>query len=454
MFQNQNIDRIEGLLQQPSSPIPPDLREAFNDYLRIHHLWQLRLIALVAALAFFAFGFIDRFVVPDIAAESMRVRSLYLAIVLPLTQILYSQLRSMALLDLLIPLFVVIANILWSVLLSRSTSPHVSTYQFDGVIFTFVACIATQVSFVTAFPFLMLNAAVTLGAAYWFSGFDLTALAVFSTAYLPVLLFGLGGTWVLTTERRRSFLRSHINMLRTHELRLLLEREQATRLQYVRFGSLISHEFRNTLAIIDSQGRTLRKEHEHGIAQVEQRTTVIIGATRRLNDMFDSWLAGDRFQDSLQQAQPQRLLLQPWLRQWIASHADIGGDHPVELCCHAHEADADPDLLQLALSNLVSNAAKYSSPPAPIRIETRAEPGRIGIAVIDHGIGIAQEHQAQVLQAYFRVAPEGTVRGIGLGLAIVDRVAHLHGGRVELRSALGAGSDFCLWLPHGGGAVE
>ena len=53
-----------------------------------------------------------------------------------------------------------------------------------------------------------------------------------------------------------------------------------------------------------------------------------------------------------------------------------------------------------------------------------------------------------MLQAYFRVAPEGSVRGIGLGLSIVEQVARLHGGRVELRSALGVGSEFCLWLPR------
>ncbi len=444
---DQDILRLDALLHQRGSPMPPELRDAFNDYLRMHHLWLLRLIILVSTLSFLSYGLADWIVVPDVGPESILMRLVFFAIVLPTLLTLYQRVRDMALLDLLLPLAVLIANILWSLLLAHSASPNVQAYQYAGIIFTFIACVSAQVSFMATLPILLANAAVTLGAAYWLFGRSLAMLGVFATAYLPMLAYGLGGSWLLSLQRRRAFLRCQIDTLQRSELATLLEREQATRQQYERFGSLISHEFRNALGVIDSQVKTLRKESEHGITQLDKRTAAIAGAVRRLNGMFDTWLAGDRFQ-SLQRASPRRLQLAHWLRQWLAAHGDITVQNPVELRGEAIEIDADPELLKLALANLVGNACKYSAPQSPVRIETRIVPGQVGIAVIDHGIGIAPEHQALVLQAYFRVAPEGSVRGIGLGLSIVEQVARLHGGRVELRSALGVGSEFCLWLPR------
>lgn len=450
----QSIERLDGLLRQGGSPIPSELREAFNDYLRVHHLWLLRLITWVSTLSYFSYGVADWILIPDVGTESLLMRAVFLALVLPTLLTLYSRMRSVALLDLLLPLAVLIANILWSLLLARSGSPNVQAYQYAGIIFTFIACMATQANFRAALPLLLANAAVTLGAAYWLFGRSLAMLGVFATAYLPMLAYGIGGAWLLTLQRRRAFLRNHLDRLRSQELSSLLEREQLTRQQYERFGSLISHEFRNALGVINSQVMTLRKEAEHGIAQLDKRTTSITGATRRLSSMFDTWLAGDRFQHSLQQARPQRLRLKPWLRQWLVVHADITVQHLVELHDDAFEIEADPELLQLALANLVGNACKYSAPGSRVRIETRSAPGWIGITVIDQGIGIAPEHQTRVLQAYFRVAPEGSVRGIGLGLSIVEQVARLHGGRIELRSTLGMGSEFCLWLPRAHGSPE
>lgn len=447
MINNQNILQLEDILQHPASPIPEELREVFNDYLRRHHLWLLRLIALVSTAAFFAFGFADQFVLPDVGKESMLMRTIYLAITLPVTLMLYARIKNMALLDGVIPLFIVIANILWCMLLSRSASPNVPGYQYAGIIFTFVASISTQSNFRGVLPLFLANAAVTVLAAYWLSHGNLTSLAVFSIAYLPVFFFGIGGSWVLTTERRRAFLRSHINLLRSQELSALLEREQVVRQQYVRFGSLISHEFRNVLGIINSQVSTLRLEAERGIPQFDRRTTAIAGAAMRLNEIFNTWLAGDRFQNSLQKAAFRGLRIRSWLEQWIDRNAEIIQAHPVEVVMGDEEVVADPDLLEIALTQLVGNACKYSAPNAPVRIETRSMPGKLGIAVIDRGIGIAPEHQDKLQKAYFRVAPEGRVSGIGLGLTIVDQIAQLHGGSIELHSTLKVGSDFCLWLP-------
>ena len=71
-----------------------------------------------------------------------------------------------------------------------------------------------------------------------------------------------------------------------------------------------------------------------------------------------------------------------------------------------------------------------------------------GIAVIDQGVGIALEHQDMIFSDYYRVNPETTIQGMGLGLSLVQRIIQLHGGTVELNSSLGSGSCFCVWLKN------
>mgnify|MGYP000715210805 FL=1 len=82
-----------------------------------------------------------------------------------------------------------------------------------------------------------------------------------------------------------------------------------------------------------------------------------------------------------------------------------------------------------------------------ITIETLLKDDLVGIVVKDEGIGIPLEAQDKVFDAFFRVAPENSIRGVGLGLAIVQRIAHAHGGHVELSTMPEHGSTFCVWLP-------
>ena len=101
---------------------------------------------------------------------------------------------------------------------------------------------------------------------------------------------------------------------------------------------------------------------------------------------------------------------------------------------------------RLNVTNLIDNAAKYSAAGTIIRIDVREKMGYFGIAVIDQGSGIPDELKHKVFSEFFRISPESQIRGVGLGLSIVQRIAAAHGGDVELASRVGVGSDFCIWL--------
>jgi signal transduction histidine kinase/CheY-like chemotaxis protein/PAS domain-containing protein len=116
-----------------------------------------------------------------------------------------------------------------------------------------------------------------------------------------------------------------------------------------------------------------------------------------------------------------------------------------DLCAYS-----DPALLRRILQNFVSNARRYTREGA-VLIGCRRRGSNIAIQVIDTGVGIAERDQKAVFQEFHRLSEgaERTKRGLGLGLAIVDRIARLLGHEVSLRSVLGTGSCFEVLVPRG-----
>ncbi|MDB6134873.1 MAG: hypothetical protein JWM59_3116 [Verrucomicrobiales bacterium] len=113
---------------------------------------------------------------------------------------------------------------------------------------------------------------------------------------------------------------------------------------------------------------------------------------------------------------------------------------------------ADPGLLRMALTNLVSNAIRHTPSGGRVAVTFQADPGGMGcFAVEDEGGGIAEAYQSHVFERFYRVdesrTGSGNGSGSGLGLAIVKTIMRLHGGEVRLRSHPPVGSVFELWFP-------
>lgn len=110
---------------------------------------------------------------------------------------------------------------------------------------------------------------------------------------------------------------------------------------------------------------------------------------------------------------------------------------------------ADPDLLELAIINLLSNAAKYCHPPAKIEIRLWEKEDTVYIAVSDRGIGIPPEDLDNIFDRFYTVDKTHSRRlgGAGLGLAITKTIIEKHSGKISVSSVLGAGSTFTIALP-------
>lgn len=236
---------------------------------------------------------------------------------------------------------------------------------------------------------------------------------------------------------------------RTTQLKKSLESEKKLHEQYVRFGAMISHEFRNPLNNIQSQADLLVREHRVGIDQFDKRMNVIAAASRQLAFLFDRWMQTDRLKNALALRNVQPIDINIWLEDLIDRYQQSTLNHAFVFNeCEANPIlMADEALLQIAVINLLDNACKYATHNSHTIIRTIIDDNLVGIEVRDHGEGIDPSLHQAIFQEYFRVNPTHAKRGAGLGLAFVKRIADLHQGMIEVSSALGSGATFTLWLP-------
>lgn len=110
---------------------------------------------------------------------------------------------------------------------------------------------------------------------------------------------------------------------------------------------------------------------------------------------------------------------------------------------------ADEDLLELAIMNLIENAAKYSSRPANITVTLHDTADRVIVEVADQGMGIPLADQEHIFDRFYTVdkAHSQKMGGSGLGLSIVKTIVEKHFGKITLASELGKGSTFTIVLP-------
>jgi signal transduction histidine kinase len=107
---------------------------------------------------------------------------------------------------------------------------------------------------------------------------------------------------------------------------------------------------------------------------------------------------------------------------------------------------ADPDRMQLVLSNLVVNALRHTPPGGRVELRATPEEATMRFEVSDTGEGIAAEHLPHLFQRFYRV-PDTPSGGAGLGLFISKEIVESHGGNIGVVSAPGQGSTFWFTLP-------
>lgn len=239
---------------------------------------------------------------------------------------------------------------------------------------------------------------------------------------------------------------------RTEKLQHLLISEQEIHAQYVRFGAMIAHEFRNPLNIIEGQTSMLELESESGINNTQKRTGAIRSATFRLANLFDQWLQSDRLNQPGTHMELTTLEVGALIDDLVKTCRNWHPEHhfSFSLPTTAMFIQADIHLLQIAILNLIDNACKYSPQGSTITISLKKQGCSIAISVLDQGRGIDPINTRRIFDLYYRASKEDQIKGTGLGLAFVQKITELHHGSIEVKSQPNNGSSFTLWLPEAG----
>ncbi len=211
-----------------------------------------------------------------------------------------------------------------------------------------------------------------------------------------------------------------------------------------RFAATVSHELQTPLAAVRVMAETLeRRLGDEPRARDYPRR--IVAEVDRLGGLVDNILAFQRIEQGRWEVRRERAALEALLPDLIseAERAAAGGEVEVDGAGLAGAAvSADPRLLRLALLNLVRNACRHNR-RRPVRLALRAR-GQV-VEVEDNGVGVPPEDVPRLFEEHAR--GRGAVgQGTGLGLALVARIARLHGGEVRLVRTSPEGSTFRLEL--------
>ncbi len=241
-----------------------------------------------------------------------------------------------------------------------------------------------------------------------------------------------------------------VQQLRLEKQRAELAQQQAelANLAKSKFLAAASHDLRQPMHALTMFVEAL-KPHVHGEQGAELMNQVATSA-EVLAEMFDSLLDMSRLDTgaiapNLQRFPVQQVLdrIQPEFA-WLAQEKELA--FSVEQC--ATEVYSDPLLLERMLRNLFANAIRYTA-RGEVVVRCKPDGASLRIEVRDSGIGISGAHLPHIFEEYYQVGNRQRDRhnGLGLGLAIVWRLAHLLNCEVRVTSETGMGSCFSLSIP-------
>ncbi len=263
-------------------------------------------------------------------------------------------------------------------------------------------------------------------------------------------------------EGLSSFFRPKVTILRTNDgtlygvLLLLQDITQFKELDRLKsdFIATVSHEFRTPVTSINMSVDILDQEL---LGPLTSKQKELVSAAKedcyRLTKLARELLQLSKLESGRVQVRDEPLnirdvvdaTLRPLRIQFQEKKVTLEADVPANLPTIV----ADEQQLSWVISNLVTNALKYTEAGGSVTVRGSAEPGTLRLEVRDTGVGIAREHLDHIFDKFVQVRnAAGTTPGsVGLGLAIANEIVEMYGGKIWVESEVGEGSTFGFTLP-------
>jgi len=239
---------------------------------------------------------------------------------------------------------------------------------------------------------------------------------------------------------------------RTKELQSALEKEKELNDLKTKFLSMVSHEFKTPLSGILTSSMLLGKYKQAG--QQEKRDKhikTIVDKVHYLNNILNDFLSVEKLQDGKIKYTPHKFKLSKVVNEVVYNANMLLKEgqkinYPENI--DAISMNQDEKIVELALSNLVNNAIKYSPENTIIGLEIIQDKQKTTFKVKDQGIGIPKKDQKNIFNRYFRAENALLTQGTGIGLNIVqDHLENLD-GCIYFESSKGKGSVFTIEIPN------
>ena len=237
---------------------------------------------------------------------------------------------------------------------------------------------------------------------------------------------------------------------RRKEAEEALNREMETSNLQRQFISMVSHEFRTPLTIVDGNAQILeRRGDKLPPEEQSRRLHTIRSAVSRLVNMMEAVLSSNMLRTGKLDLNFEEFDLKELIQNLCDEQRGLARDTNIE--CRVDGLPSmvflDKKILTLVITNLLSNAVKYTRDTPRILIEGDYVDGQVVIRVADNGVGIPKAELDQIFNRFFRASTSEGFAGTGVGLSLVQELTQLHRGTVHVESEVGKGTMFELRLP-------
>jgi PAS domain S-box-containing protein len=218
------------------------------------------------------------------------------------------------------------------------------------------------------------------------------------------------------------------------------------------FLAMLSHELRNPLAAITNAVQLLSLQKHEEPLQLQART-IIQRQMGQLIRLVDDLMEVSRITSGRIHLQKERTGLNSIVERAVETTRSLMDQHGHELTVSLSPQPlwlhADASRLEQVVVNLLTNAAKFTTEGGRISIAVQREGDEAVLRVKDKGVGIAAELLPHIFELFTQAerSLDRSQGGLGIGLSLVQRLAEMHEGRVEVSSVMGQGSEFVVYLP-------